>query len=462
VSVGTRLRAALRIPPYKFQVRNVRHIEAAGGRGMILDEPGMGKTLCAAGWMAIHPEARPGLIICPAPIKEQWRRALRDLAGIRAQVLSGRAPRPIRAPVAIINYEVLHSWREALRAWGPRVVVIDEMHRIKSRRAKCTRAAGHVCGRAPHVIALSGTPIDNCPAEFFPTLKIVRPDLFQTWFEFAQRYCDPKRGWGGRFDYSGASNLGELRRRIAPFAIRNRKRDVLRELPAKQRIVVPVEIDNRRSYEHARDDFLAWTEEFEGRAAAMRAAGAVALTRMSRLLRLCAAGKLPAARAWMEDWLEESPGKLVVFAIHREVLDRLKEWFPDAAEVRGGVTGRRRQREVDRFCSSKRCRIMLANIRAGGVGLDGLQRVSSTTLTLELAWNEAAHRQAEDRVNRPGQRLPCDNYYLLGRDTIEEWLLGVLERKQVAVDEILEGREAAMSAASLLEMFSAAQKAGEL
>lgn len=443
MSTGTKLSAALSLPLHKFQVQGVRFVEQAEGKAIIADDMGLGKSVQAMGFAAIHPEARPVIIVVPAPIKYGWLRQIKKHVkretNFRAEILEGQTPYRPQKNIVIINYEIMQYWADYLLRLKPKMIIIDECHYIKNKSAKRTKAVIKVGKKCKYALALSGTPITNAPAEFYPVFQIIAPHLFSSFWEFAFRYCNPRKGFRGGWDFSGSSNLKELRKKISPFTIRRLKKDVLKELPQKRRIVIPVEITNRKEYVRAKEDFVEWLESKEGRKAVQRAKGAIALVRLGKLKILSAEGKIKAAVQWIQDFLEETKEKLVVFAIHKQILEALHTKFPKAAFVSGKTPSKRRYKEVDKFRQNIACRLFFGQLKVAGTGMDGLQ-VASKTLTLELPWNEATLNQAEDRVLRIGQEAQSvENYYLIGRNTIEEWLLEVIHAKQVNIDKVLEG-----------------------
>lgn len=441
MSTGSQLRIALRTTPKKFQVQGVRFLEARGGCGIVGDEMGLGKTLQAIGFMAIHPEIVPAVIVCPAVVKLHWMRQLLQHAGIRSEILEGRKPYATRSRYLILNYDILPYWMEFLKSICPKVLVLDEFHHIKNLRAKRTKACLDLGKIVPHRIALSGTPITNRPVEFYPALSLIAPKEFNSFWNYAFAYCDPKRGFRGRgWDFSGASNLDKLHAQAEPHMIRRRLSEVMKEMPPKIRTTIPVEISNRGEYRRAVSDFLEWVEEKRGEDAARKASGAEALVKLGALKKLAAEGKLDTAIEWIEDFWEESGEKLAVFVRHRSVLQALLQRFPESAGVHGDIQGEDRQLEVDRFVKNPRCRLFIGMMQAAGTGLDQLQHATSTMLFLELGWTPAEHEQAEGRLLRIGQNASSVRvYYMVGKDTIEEKILALLEAKDDIVNKVVDG-----------------------
>jgi SWI/SNF-related matrix-associated actin-dependent regulator 1 of chromatin subfamily A len=223
--------------------------------------------------------------------------------------------------------------------------------------------------------------------------------------------------------------------------LRRKKADVLKDLPEKRRLVIPMPLDNAAEYGRADEELLRWIRENFGVGRANAAANAEALVRFGVLKQLAAKGKLSSAVEWIENALETN-GKLVVFAVHHATIDYLREalaaWNP--AVVDGRVDTARRQEAVDRFQNDPECKVFLGNIKAAGVGLT--LTAASTTVFVEMGWTPGEHDQAEDRVHRIGQEAASvEAYYLVAENTIEEEIAGILDEKREVLNMVLDGEE---------------------
>ena len=439
MSVESRIREVMKNPPLKFQIQGVRFMEEHDGRILLGDSMGLGKTYQSIAWIMLHPEASPVIIVCPSIMKYIWQEELLKHAGLESEVVQGRKPYHPQEDIVILNYEILSYWVGSILAGKPKLLIVDESHYIKNPKAQRTKACKKMAG-TPHILALSGTPMINRPAELFPILQILRPSTFNSFWNYAFRYCDPKPGWRGRgWDFTGASNLEELHEKLSTVMIRRMKREVLKELPPKRKSVLPVDIDNRRDYEAASEDFIGWLHEKYSAEKAERAAGAIALVRLGTLKRLVTEGKMKSIHQWIKSFLEETNQKLVVYAIHRSIIQKLKEKYPDALIIDGSVGSKKRQQIVEQFQTDPNRRLIINNIKAGGIGIT--LTASSTVLFVEIGWTPSEHAQAEDRVLRIGQEAESVNiYYMIGKDTIEERILEIIEKKQNICDTVLDGK----------------------
>lgn len=446
MTTAARIKTALPAVLYPFQVKGVRFLEKKNGNALIGDDMGLGKTLQAASWLAINPDKRPALVVCPASLKYNWQAELWEKARVEAAVAEGMRPYALDGDVWILNYDIAAAWLPWLLEKGkPTVLVLDECQRLVNRAAKRTKACGRLAKAARHVIGLSGTPILNRPVEFFPILHMVAPDKFPSFAQYAFAFCDPRRGWRGRgWDYSGASNLGELHARVSEVMLRRTKRQVLRDLPAKTRTIIPVDLSNRKEYARAVVDFINWYGEQVGTGRAKAAMRAEALVKLGALKRLAAAGKI----ATVAEWITEFPAKLVLFTRHTTILDRYLELFPKALRIDGSVPARERFRIIEAFQRSDGPRLLFGQIKAMGEGVT--LTAADTTAHLELGWTPGEHEQAEDRVLRIGQTsAKVSAFYFIARGTVEEQTWEAIDRKRAVIGQIVDGGNAEEVATSV-------------
>jgi plasmid stabilization system protein ParE len=422
-----------------FQRAGVRYL-LTQRRAFLADEQGLGKTVEALATLEAD-GAYPALVVCPASLKLNWLRELeRWLPHRSARALSGNGGGPSAAPAAdvtVVNYDIVAPRLQELCALGPRALVLDESHHCKNAAAKRTQAVQRLSAVVPReglVLALTGTPVINRPAELISQLRILgRLEDFGSGVRFGQRFRGPdahlRLHW-------------HLRARC--FA-RRLKVDVLPQLPAKTRAVVPVELDNEAEYRLAERDVVAWLQtqpldlrELDAKVAA--ALRAERLVRLNALKLLAARGKLRAALTWIHDFCS-SGERLVVFAHHREVQRAVLERFPAALHILGEDSHAQRDAAVRAFqeADGPGNQLIVCSIEVAGQGLT-LTR-SSNVVFLELDWTPAKHDQAEDRCHRIGQRDAVNASYLLAAETVDETISALLEQKRAVIGAVTDGRE---------------------
>lgn len=426
--------------PFAFQRAGIAYGDLAHDRYMIADEQGLGKTIQALGRIQVKQQF-PAIVVCPSAVKVKWARACKQaFNGDRTvQILEGKTPSKINSDIAIINYDILSFWTKAIIAAGPMALILDESHYIKNRKAKRTVAAKQIAKAVPDngaVILLSGTPILNRPIELVEQLDVMgRLSDFGGSTGFISRYV----GWE-RNDYAGgnvpvkngAINLPELNEKLRSTCfVRRLKKDVLAELPEKRRDVVPIATDTKayaKAYESARNairDGLSKAEQ---------------LAEIQNLRRAAVEAKLNGCIDWIEDFLE-SGEKLVVFARHRDVQERLHEAFPGSVRIAGVAdqTKQARQDAMDAFQTDPQIKLAIVSLDAGREGID--LYAASNLAFVELGWNPGVHDQAEDRIHRIGQDRGTMMYYLLAEGTIDEEMAKLIESKRRIKDAATEGQD---------------------
>ena len=410
-------------------------------RTFIADEQGLGKTVQALAALEAA-DAYPAVVVCPASIKLNWRRETEKWVPHRSvAVLSGRSaavwndPEIANADVTIVNYEIVAAHGERLAARGLSAAVFDESHYCKAPRAQRTKAAIALAETVPRSglrLALTGTPVLNRPKELISQLRLIgRLKDFGSGAGFSRRFEDDQ----------GHERLHwHLRARCY---VRRRKDEVLPQLPPKRIETVHVELSNMSEYSVAENDVIRWLAQQKGDrsirdakiAAAMRAER---LAQLNALRILAGRGKIAAAIAWVEDFVE-SGEPLVVFADHVEVQQALVARFgKEALHILGTDSMTARQAAIDGFQKPGGPALIICSIRAAGHGVT-LTRASNVAF-IELDWTPARLEQAEDRLHRIGQRESVTAWYLLAPDTIDATMAAVIDMKRQVIGAVTDGR----------------------
>ena len=173
------------------------------------------------------------------------------------------------------------------------------------------------------------------------------------------------------------------------------------------------------------------------------------LAQITALRQEAARQKLPAMINWISETLEGTGEKLLVFAHHVEIQHALWEAFPGAARIFGDDSPQMRDSEVQRFQSDPECRLMVASIGAGGVGVT--LTAASLVAFAELPWRPGDIDQAEDRAyGRLNDPHPITVFNLLGEGTIDYTMAALIDSKRSVVDQVTSG-EAGASGGGILE-----------
>jgi SWI/SNF-related matrix-associated actin-dependent regulator 1 of chromatin subfamily A len=417
---------------YPFQYVAVEFVEKAGGRALLAEEMGLGKSIETLGYLALHPELRPAVLVVPAVVTSNWRREANTWRPTETvQVLkTGKDTINPDATILVVTYDLLKKHIDAIKALNPKAVVGDEVHLVKNYK---TARAASFCSLAKHpsvkaMIGLSGTPIVNRPVEFFTFLHLLRPSDFGSWRRFTERYCDghEENVARGKWVYvaKGATNTDELNQRLRSFMIRRTKEQVLTELPPKTRTITDVEMTpaERREYRGIE--------------------GENALATITAQRQFVGRVKVRAAIEWIEQYADTNT-PLLVFAHHHDVLDALQEGCRTLGvrfgRIDGSVSQEQRGRLVDDFQAGK-TDVMLLSTKAAGVGIT-LTRASNV-LVVERQFTPGDEVQAEDRCHRIGQASAVTIRYLMVNDTVDADMAELIESKRLVLDAVLNGTAA--------------------
>ena len=428
--------------PFEFQKAGVVLINQFNGRVILADQMGLGKTLQALLYLQNYRNKCPAIVVCPSTAKWVWMGQAKEHVGMKSRIINGKQAKKLKTErsLIIINYEILEAWVSFLKKLKPKTIILDEAHYTKNSKAIRTKAVQALCKNVPHIIAISGTPIVNRPKEIYNTLKILDPIKWKYYVSFAEKYCDRKFAfWGGGWDDNGCSNpktLGKLLRRTC--MIRRLKKDVLKELPPKTRVVIPLPLSNPKEYIRAESDFAGWLKETapEKVAGAMKA---MQLVKVGALLTLAAQLKMKSVITWIGDFLEETDEKLVLFAEHKIIIKELYDHYSKISVVLDGSTPQnKRKNVVEQFNDNKKTKIFIGNIIAAGTVIS---LKASTLAFIEMNPVPGNHTQAEDRIHGIGRGTKKNAliYYLVTKGTIESDLCKIIQHKAKVISAIIDG-----------------------
>lgn len=440
---------------YAYQKVGVEFLVASGGRAIIADAPGLGKTAQALA-LVKHSNFKRTLVVCPASVKFSWENEVLKWTRLTSIVIDSKTNLSNIGSdinVWIINYDILKKHHEQLSKMRFDCIIGDECQLIKSTSALRTKAFRSISRDISHIVLLSGTPLLSRPSELYSLLNIIDQKTWNNWYDFARRYCAMHQTrWG--LDVSGASNTEELHQRIKRYFIRRDKSEVLKELPPKNFISVPVKLEGEYSkkYDSAADDLAAYLRRYTDKdnPAIARSMAAEKLTKLNILRQLNSMGKISVATELIESILEAGE-KVLVFCSFVEPLEELKRCFGEKAVILTGKTQiEERKNIVNKFQNDKDVSVFLGGIKSAGVGIT--LTAASNVIFLDYSWNPADHQQAQDRVHRPGQVAESVNIYqLFAMGTIDEDLKEMLGTKQDVFDRVIEGKVAESMAKNAME-----------
>jgi len=424
----------------------------------LADDMGLGKTIQLLALLAAERESddvKPGptLLVCPMSVVGNWaHESARFTPGLRVYLHHGHgrldaAELAERTDIDLVvtSYGVLARDVDGLAVTDWWRVVLDEAQAVKNPTTAQAQAVRRL--RAPRRIALTGTPIENRLGELHSIMRFLNPGLLGTSAGFQRRFAVPIERSGDE------AARAALRALTQPFVLRRRKSDpgILDELPPKQEMKIYCNLTREQAalYRSIVDRLLTGVDTTAGMA--RRGLVLATLTKLKQVCNhpahLLADGSPLAGRsgklALLEEVLEEALGigeKAVVFTQYAQLAHLLAPYLTEqlGAEVavfHGGLSRSARDALLGRFDEASGPPVLLASLRAGGVGIN--LTAANHVVHLDRWWNPAVERQATDRTHRIGQTKTVQVRTFICTGTLEERIDALLERKAALAETIV-------------------------
>ena len=420
---------------------------------ILADEMGLGKTVQA---LAVFNELRrysntPSLVICPASLVENWARECgKFIPGCRVGLLYGSNRNEVvknlrEYDLIITSYTMARREGAKLAKLSFDLLILDEAQHIKNPGT----ANAHSCKnlKAAHKLVLTGTPLENSPEDLWSIFDFLHPNLLGSFNAFKKEYASIGESQSLRDD---------LAARTAPFIKRRVKSAVAPELPPREELnwFCTMDPTQRELYEKVRTEgreSLAKLEKEKGKNAR---GNMEILTTLLRLRQICCHPGLIASSGeeealevasakfeLMQELLMEhidSGHKVLLFSQFTSLLSIVRQYLDENKIKYSYLDGatRNRQDVVDEFNNNPEIGVFLLSLKAGGTGLNLTS--ADTVMIYDPWWNPAAELQATDRTHRIGQTRPVRSIKLLVKDSIEEKILALQERKREIFEQVVE------------------------
>lgn len=439
-----------KLRPYQeYGVQWLEHLRDHGFGGCLADDMGLGKTVQVISLLRRAYGAgleEPSLILMPRSLLFNWTAELARFALELTCVVHYGTDRDLAAMrnggarIVLTSYSTARNDIQELGRLSWAYLILDESQTIKNLATKTTSAVLALTARWR--FALSGTPVENNLTELYSLFRFLNPSFFGTRTDFPRVYARPIQ------EGQDEGALRDLKARIYPFLLRRLKRDVLADLPPKTEQTEYVELDA----EHLAIYHRRRLELKASISAAIRTEGLAksaflilqAFTELRRLAGVPEAdgefGGVSAKREYLRETVEEivaAGHKCLIFTNFLASVELVSEDLGAMGVGNLVMTGASVDREslVRRFQSDPDIGAFVMTLKTGGVGLN--LTAADYVFILDPWWNRAAETQAIDRSHRIGQESPVFCYRLIARDTIEEKILELQERKAGLVDSLL-------------------------
>ena len=443
-----------RLRPYQLSGFHwLNYLNTVGWGGILADDMGLGKTVQSLSMLSYYNQEEGGvkaLVVCPTTLMYNWENEIKKFTpSLTWRIHHGnqRAKKPedlSGADILITTYGTLRSDIQLFIKTKFDYVILDESQAIKNPASKVTKAACLL--KAKNRICMSGTPLQNNTFDIFAQMNFLNPGLLGSVEFFRNEFSNPIDKFGEQ------EQKDHLKKLLYPFILRRTKEQVAKDLPDKTETILFCEMEDEQrniydSYRNSyRDKILGVIDE--------QGVGRSQLTILQGLMKLRQICDSPAILNEDEKYpnhsikLEEltreiteniGEHKALVFSQFLGMLSLIKQkLIANNIEFEyfdGSTSAEDRQKAIQNFQENDNCRVFLISLKAGGVGLN--LTAADYVYIVDPWWNPAVEQQAIDRTHRIGQTKNIFAYRMICKDTIEDKILQLQERKRILAKELI-------------------------
>lgn len=421
--------------------------------GILADDMGLGKTVQALSFLEYYKRTEgklKALVVCPTTLIYNWENEIRKFTPSLSFRIHHGASRTRKKEeledhdITITTYGTLRSDIKLLSQIALDYAILDESQAIKNPSSKVTKAASLL--QARHRLCMSGTPLQNNTFDIYAQMNFLNPGMLGSVEFFRQEFAIP-------IDKLGEQDRKEhLRKLLFPFILRRTKEQVAKDLPEKQEMVLfcEMEEEQRNIYDAYRNDFrnqILGSIESMG----IQKSQLTILQGLMKLRQICdspailnEAEKFPNHSIKLDELSRElsegiSSHKALVFSQFLGMLSlirsKLDELDISYVYFDGSTSAPDREKAIQRFQQDDSVRVFLISLKAGGVGLN--LTAADYVYIMDPWWNPAVEQQAIDRTHRIGQTKNIFAYRMICKDTIEDKILQLQERKRNLAKDII-------------------------
>jgi len=426
--------------------------------GVLADDMGLGKTVQTLALLQQQKEelqntnhAKTSLLILPTSLAYNWQKEA-DKFAPNLRILLHTGSNRFKDPYAfthfdlvITTYGIARSDEELLSKFFFNYIILDESQNIKNPTSKSFKAIKLF--KSKHKLALSGTPIENSVSDIWSQMHFSNPGLLGSYSFFQKEFVIPIEK---KKDEDVAKRLQAI---IKPFVLRRTKTQVATELPPKTEQIIYCEMteDQGELYESTKSEYR--NALLDGIVQQGTKSSQIALLQGLTKLRQLAnhpkmtdlefkggSGKFQAVIEMLESIASEG-NKVLIFSQFVKHLEIFKTFFEKKNIPYAYLDGSTKDRSeaVNRFKQNDDVRVFLISIKAGGVGLNLTE--ADYVFILDPWWNPAVEQQAIDRSHRIGQTRNVFIYKFITKDTVEEKIVALQNRKKTFATSLVRTEE---------------------
>jgi non-specific serine/threonine protein kinase len=443
-----------RLRPYQLSGFHwLNYLNNVGWGGILADDMGLGKTVQALSMLqhfADEEGSLKALVVCPTTLIYNWENEIKKFTpALTWRIHHGNARAKRKEDlgddnIIITTYGTLRSDIQMLMKIPFDYVVLDESQAIKNPASKVTKAAGLL--KSKNRVCMSGTPLQNNTFDIYAQMNFLNPGLLGSVEFFRNEFSTP-------IDKLGEQEQKEhLRKLLYPFILRRTKEQVAKDLPEKTETILFCEMESAQrnvydTYRNAyRNKILGVIDE--------QGVGRSQLTILQGLMKLRQICDSPAILNEDEKYPNDSikleeltreitenigEHKALIFSQFLGMLSLIKQKLVENniefEYFDGSTSAADREKSIQNFQTNEECRVFLISLKAGGVGLN--LTAADYVYIVDPWWNPAVEQQAIDRTHRIGQTKNIFAYRMICKDTIEDKILQLQERKRILAKELI-------------------------
>ena len=434
--------------------------------GILADDMGLGKTIQIIAIILAYKEKKeeekkPIMVVCPSSLTLNWKAEIERFASnIKTILISGPANKRQELikdiasyDVAITSYDLLKRDIDLYNELNQefRYIIADEAQYMKNSNTQNAKAIKNI--NAKTKFALTGTPIENSLAELWSIFDFLMPGYLFSYKKFKENYEQPI------VKDEDEKTMSKLRMLIEPFILRRTKKQVLTELPDKTITI----LDNEMNDEQQKI-YLSYLAEVKSelneqiKINGFEKSQMQILSALTRLRQICChpslfldnykgeSSKLNQCLEIIKDAIS-SGHKILLFSTYTSMFDIIEKELKKEEIKYFKLTGQtkvdKRIALVDEFNNNQTIKVFLISLKAGGTGLN--LTGADVVIHYDPWWNLAAENQATDRAYRIGQKNSVQVYKLITKNSIEEKIYELQERKAKLIDNVLDTKTSFIS-----------------